>query len=213
MNSELTYEQKQEAATKANYWRQYTLDRGSRYADCRLSNYETRTDQQRTQLAALQSYAENMAEHLETGHGVTLFGPCGTGKDHLATALCRVAILKHGKRTLWVDGMTLFGSLRNSFDGDGKSETEIVRDYQRCPLLSISDPLPIMGELTPFQAGALFRILDARYSARRPTIMTVNVERDDADRRLGTAIVDRLRHSSLLLHCNWPSYRRFRVVQ
>lgn len=207
MSCSTTFEDRQAHQYKASLWNEYIRDRGRRYRSCMLANYIVTCTEQEQQIAALRSYAERMADHLAVGYGVTLFGPVGTGKDHLAAALCRTAILRHGKRTRWVDGMTLYGDLRTSFDGDGLNETEIVNQYRRCPVLAISDPLPPVGELTPFQASALFRIIDGRYSAQLPTIMTVNVAKGEAEKRLGTAIVDRLRHSSLLIHCNWPSYR------
>lgn len=202
------YDRKAAEQAKRDSWAAYVGQRGERYAKCTLANFECQTQEQRTAMASLRGYAEQLADNFRDGRGVTLFGPCGTGKDHLSAAICRLYIGRLSKRVRWVDGMTLFGDLRDSFDNAKASEGAIVAGYTRCDVLAISDPLPVLGELTAFQAGALFRIVDGRYSAMRPTILTVNVTAADAEKRLGNPIVDRLRDSSLMIHCNWQSYRK-----
>lgn len=183
--------------------------RGRRYVGCTLDSYEASASPQSLVVERLRSYVAAWADNYAAGIGVTLFGPVGTGKDHLAAAICWHAI-EQGRRVEWVDGLTLFAELRRSFDRDSRdSEDSIVRRYERAEVLAISDPLPVAGDLTDFQAGALFRIIDGRYSDMRPTIVTVNVaSSDEARRRLTPAIHDRLRGSSLCLRCEWESYRK-----
>jgi len=202
------YEKKAAMDRKSDLWGSYAALRGKRYSGCTLENYQCRCEQQRKQLAKVRGYADQLAENFQNGRGLTLFGPCGTGKDHLSAAICRQAVWQLSKRVLWVDGMRLFADLRDSFDSSKASEASIVDRYARAEVLAISDPLPIVGDISPFQSGALFRIIDARYSAMLPTIVTVNMTPADAEVRLGTAIVDRLRDSSLMIHCNWESFRK-----
>jgi hypothetical protein len=54
----------------------------------------------------------------------------------------------------------------------------------------------------------LFEVADTRNGRKRPTWTTLNVvDNAEADRRLGPAIADRLRHDAIDLECRWPSYR------
>lgn len=194
--------------------RAYIAQRGRRYANCRLSNFVTSGAGSEAKAAArdaLQGYLAEWASNYDAGYGVTLYGPVGTGKDHLAAAVCHHAI-DCGQRVEWIDGMSLFAELRRSFDRDSRdNETRIIDRYELAPVLCISDPLPVSGELSDFQASALLRIIDGRYNDMRPTITTINVSGgEEAKRRLTPAIYDRIRHMSLAVQCNWESFRRKR---
>ena len=75
-------------------------------------------------------------------------------------------------------------------------------------MLVLSDPVPPKGELSDYSESILYRIVDARYITMKPTWTTMNVASgEEADRRLGAPIVDRLRHGALCLSCDWPSFR------
>lgn len=181
-------------------------DKGARYAECRLANFHCTTDAQRRAVERLSAYCRGIADHATAGEGVFLFGPCGSGKDHLAMALSRVFILATAQPVTWVSGAMLFERLRDSFDGS-KSEGEVMRPYLRASLLWLSDPLPVRGELSQYQAEALYRLVDGRYNAKCPTIVTANIEAGGADAAFGPAIARRLRESTIQVHCNWPAYR------
>lgn len=203
--------ERERLATAARHRRAYIAQRGRRYANCRLENFDTSGNGSEAKAVASRSirgYLDNWQAHYAAGYGVTLYGPVGTGKDHFAAAICHYAI-DSGLPVEWVDGMTLFAELRRSFDRDSRdSETRIIDRYERAAVLCISDPLPVSGDLSDFQASSLLRIIDGRYNDLRLTIVTVNVAGgEEAKRRLTPAIYDRIRHTSLAIHCNWPSHR------
>jgi DNA replication protein DnaC len=139
--------------------------------------------------------------------GVLLYGPSGTGKDHLLIALAVEAIKSDVPSFEWVNGQDLFGGARDLMDSHD-SELMFVAKYSRPAVLILSDPVPIDGELTNHQANILYRIVDRRYRECRATWVTMNVkDSNDASKRIGAAIVDRLKDDALALFCNWPSYR------
>lgn len=196
----------------AHYQQLLTRSRGVRYAECTLGNFDlygphSQQEMQQVVVDSVREYCRNMATNAADGYGVFLFGPCGTGKDHLATFVARVFIQTTTDPVRWVCGAELFQNLRDSFDGK-KSEGEVLRPYVTAPMLWISDPLPVKGELSQFEASALYRLIEARYSNRRPTVMTANLGPSEADRQFGPAMARRLRETTLQLYCNWPSYRR-----
>jgi DNA replication protein DnaC len=181
--------------------------RGDRYAKCGLDNFATDGHALPTQaVATLRIYCQNITKHAAEGVGVFLFGPCGTGKDHLAMGVAKAFIQATRQQVSWASGAMLFEQLRDSFDGK-KTEGEVMGPHLKAPLLWISDPLPVRGELTQYQAEALYRLVDARYNARRPIVMTANIEPGTADLTLGPAISRRLRESMIRVHCNWPPFR------
>lgn len=188
-------------------WRRIVSSRGERYADSRLANYECRCDAQTKALSRVKDFCERLPDYHREGRGLLLFGPAGTGKDHLQVAAMRYAILKHGMNVKWVNGMDLFGTFRDAIDSS-EPETNIIKRYVDPEILAISDPLPPFGTLTEFQASMLFRIVDARYSRMRPTWATVNIkDGKEGSERLGSQILDRLKDGAVCVSCNWPSFR------
>jgi len=189
--------------------------RGARYERCTLQNYRTHTKSQQAVRDAILGFSEDMALHVKQGDGVILLGPAGTGKDHLLVGLARVAIMKcrftfSGSRrnpVQWTNGADLFASVRDAIKNE--DENRVVNGYIQDPILVISDPTPVTGAITEFQANTLYRIIDGRYSRCKPTWVSINVgSRQEAEEKLGVQVVDRLAHNSLVLQCDWPSYRR-----
>jgi DNA replication protein DnaC len=206
-----------EQREKIEAWHGFINRRGSRYADCRFANYEMRTDAMKPVLESLKEYCDNWEENLASGRNVILFGPKGAGKDHLATAMVHCLIGKRVRPIVWVNGLDMFGDFRDLMDSDDR-EAAYVDRMIRAPVLYISDPVPPViaaqdakskGALTEYQSGMLFRILDGRYSRRKPTWITANASSGaDLEARMGAQLVDRLRDDALVCHCGWESSRK-----
>lgn len=184
---------------------------GARYKDCRLNGFQfygTEEEQGRQQ-AAIKSclgLIERIATKLTDDCGMVLFGPPGTGKDHILAAMLRGAA-KVGRSVWWINGLDFFGNMRDGMDA-GTSEESTINQLATDDILAISDPLPPWGPLTAFQAQTLFRVIDRRYRQGKPIWVSMNVaDGKEAADRIGNAVVDRLRERVLTIHCNWPSYR------
>lgn len=202
-------ERQNEARARCQRWDSLVSERGSRYADTRLENFTVTDPRQCEVLERLAEYQADISARIRDGEGLILFGPKGTGKDHLAMAMARAAIAA-GRQVVWKNGMDLFGDFRDAMD-KGDPERSMVSRLVGPDVLYLSDPLPPIGPLTPFQATMVFRILDGRYNQRRPTWVTVNVSgAKELDERMGAQNGDRLRDGAMALFCDWPSYRRTR---
>lgn len=199
-----------EQGERAFRWRSLVMKLGRRYEACTLSNFEAKSDEQKAVVAALEGHCRKMRELSSDGAGVVLYGPKGTGKDHLLTSLMRAAVLRFGFTVEWCNGADLFGEWRDAIDRNG-TERDGVSRLGGPDVLAISDPLPPVGKLSEWQASMLFRVLDYRYRRQRPTWITVNVAtRQELDERMGAQLADRVVDGALTCFCNWPSHRKKR---
>jgi DNA replication protein DnaC len=187
-------------------WMELSKRRGERYDRCRIDNYVCRNEKQAEVVARLKEFIPKMRESTKNGGGILLFGPKGTGKDHLAMAMAHAAIGLNIE-VHWINGADMRGDVRDS-TRTNDLEREYVRKLSLPKILWISDPLPVAGNLTDAQQDRLFRVLDARYSRMLPTWVTVNVSsRDELEQRMGPQNADRVRDGALALYCDWPSHR------
>lgn len=204
-------QQTQLAAERSVRWRQFAEQLGPRYLGCRFSNFiisGPNAGVMEEVVLELQRYAEALPQRVEAGQGVLLFGSVGTGKDHLLSALAHVAIVQFDMRVRWIDGTAFYRQCRDRMDSRN-TEQELIERFSSPSILYFSDPLPPFGDLTPFQASALFGVIDRRYRDRKPTWFALNVtDSDEARPRLGASIVDRIRDGAVALRCNWPSFRK-----
>jgi len=172
-----------------------------------LGSYEIYDDEQIQAVAALRDYCENVEERFAAGDGLFLIGPPGTGKDHLAIAVARWAVITLGVSARWVTGPGLRGELRDGIT-DGRKEGATLSPYISADLLILSDPVAPGSRLTDFQVDAMFRIADERNRRRRPTFVTANfADDDDAEKLIGSQVLDRLSHGATRRICSWESYR------
>ena len=198
---------------RTKYCSQLIRRLGPRYAHCTFQNYEVYEQEasgrpsQSEVAAAVLDFARQLRERSRDGGGIVLFGRPGTGKDHLVAALMFWAVLRHGWTVRWMHGLRLYQDARDVVSGHG-SEKRFIEQLVNPQILVLSDPLPPRGDVTTYQAEVVQRILDHRYRFVRPTRTTMNVQDGiEAEERLATPIVDRLRHGALCLRCDWPSYR------
>lgn len=183
---------------------------GKRYADCTLDNFETTLPEQEQVRAKLREYVSDIRANVDRCRGLVLFGPAGTGKDHLLAAAAKVAICA-GIDVAWRNGRDLAGQFRDAIENNEITEAELLSDLESPEVLILSDPVPPTGRLTEYQGDVMFRLVDARYRAMKPMWVTLNVAGgSEADDRLGSQIVDRLKHDALAIFTDWPSYRKAR---
>lgn len=189
---------------------------GRAYLRCTIANYEIydrQGDSERMSQAAVRdrvmAFATELPERIKSGRAnLCLYGNVGTGKDHLATALAYHAVLRLGWRVEWANASDLYMHNRDRIDADTASEEKFLRRYTTPLVLYLSDPVPARGPTSAAQADLLLRILDRRTRDQLPTWVTLNaIDGADAEKRLASPIVDRLRQNAVCLDCMWESHR------
>lgn len=196
------------------YQRLKTLGRklGFRYAACTLENYQVYDPAQRPVLERLRAFAERMPEHLEQGGGLLLLGKPGTGKDHLLSALLKVAVAMHLFSVEWWDGGVLFDEVYYAIKSDSEDRLKkFLRELEAPHILAISDPQPPKGDLSDSQVRRIRDVIDRRYRRGVSTWITTNLDsRQNAEGLLTAPVLDRIREMSGQVYCDWPTYREKR---
>lgn len=181
---------------------------GPRYSPSRvkLDTFEVYHRDQRAVVDRLKAIAPELPERTKAGKGLVFYGTVGAGKDHLMAAMLYV-VAGHGIRAKWVNGQDVYGRFRDSMD-TGQREEEILQDLAAPAILAISDPIPAVGDPSPWNVSQLYRLLDRRYRSLRPTWASLNaLSIEQADEKLSAPVFDRLRDSAEFFRCFWPSFR------
>ncbi|MEK7848825.1 MAG: ATP-binding protein [Chloroflexota bacterium] len=104
---------------------------------------------------------------------LVLAGPSGTGKTHLAAAIAN-QLLGRGEPVLFVSVAQLLDHLRSTFSPDSPvSYDQLLPQVKAAPLLILDD---LGGHFaTPWAGDKLFQVIDHRYQARLPTVITTRL--------------------------------------
>lgn len=177
-----------------------------RLRQCTLESYEVRNDSQSKLLAMAREYAESIDQAWMECMQILLYGSYGAGKDHILSGISKVALSK-GYSVRSINGPDFRMRLRESLKDD--NERLYCQQYIDCNFLWVSDPTVEDGRLTDYQRDVLYRIVDQRWQAERPTWLSINAAtREDIEQSLGGAVVDRLVHNAKAFFCEWESGRQ-----
>jgi DNA replication protein DnaC len=116
------------------------------------------------------------------------FGGYGCGKTHLAAAIANYRIA-HGQPSLFVGVPDLLDHLRATFNPESPvSYDERFERVRTAPLLILDD----LGaqSTTPWAQEKLYQIINYRYNARLPTVITSNSRLEEIDLRLQSRFND-----------------------
>jgi len=139
--------------------------------------------------AKLRFAYEEALRYVEHPSGwLILFGGYGCGKTHLAAAIAN-RVIGRGQAALFVVVPDLLDYLRATFGPSSPvSYDERFEEVRNSPLL-ILDDLGTQSS-TPWAQEKLFQILNYRYNARLPTVITTNQRMEDIDLRIRSRMVD-----------------------
>ncbi len=117
-----------------------------------------------------------------------LQGPSGTGKTHLAAAIAN-ARLAAGHPVQFVITPDLLDYLRATYMPDSKTRYDKVFETIRTtPFLVLDDLGSHSG--TPWAEEKLFQLLNYRYNAKLPTVITTNLTLEQQDSRIRARLLD-----------------------
>lgn len=159
---------------------------------------------------AITAWADTAATDIRTAGFLVLTGPVGTGKTHQAYgALRRIAEAGPDRfEMLATTAPDMYGLLRPG--GSERGTEHELRRLSRVPLLLLDD----LGteKLSEWTEEATTRLLNERYNACLPLILTTNLPirsgNGDLASRLGERLASRLAQDATVVHLSGPDIRR-----
>lgn len=151
-------------------------------------------------------------------NGLFISGTYGTGKTHLACSIAN-QLMRGGTPVICMTMIDLLAKIKNTFDtSENATEAAMMRLYEDVPLLIIDD----MGseQATEWGITRIYSIINARYEAYMPTIVTTNYTGEELIRRMTPSYggkpgdmrnaektLDRLREMCVGIEMSWESWR------
>ena len=136
-------------------------------------------------------YRHNLKENLNTGKGLILRGPAGTGKTSLGVCLLKEA-LKIGKGCLMISMPNLLDNMLTLSKGDSVAFMSYEQKLRNVPLLLLDD-FGAEYSKSEWVAAKVESIIIDRYNRMRPIIITTNYSDSWVEGNYSQRIYDRLR--------------------
>ncbi len=156
---------------KGDIWKILRIPK--RFYHASLENYQPKSPSQYEALAECIQYSRNF--ELESGKGLSIVGPSGVGKTHLACSILKEIYLKKGIKGLFFDTRDMLSKLRYYFD-DYIKQKKLLNILLRVPILVLDD----LGSETLFDWSKEYitYILTYRYNNLKSTIITTTYSLD-----------------------------------
>lgn len=156
--------------------RQEELERKRRtcFAESNMASWTfANDDKQNAKIsAAMERYADKFAEFMKDGKGLLLYGTVGTGKTYYAACIAN-KLIDNGRKVY----MTNFARLTNQIQAKFEGRQEFIDSLNDFDLLIIDD----LGaeRKSEYMQETVFSIIDSRYRAGLPFIITTNLTADE----------------------------------
>ena len=134
--------------------------------------FETDDGQNEKASQVAKNYVANFGEMLKRGKGLLFFGDVGTGKTFYSACIVN-ALIDKGYPCM----ITNFARLVNTISGMYDGKQQYIDGLNRFDLLVIDD---LAAERdTEYMNEIVYNIIDSRYRAGLPTIITTNLSADE----------------------------------
>jgi len=175
-----------------------------RFKDCCFANYNPPNDKAKKALMSFVNY--------EFDHSLILIGGVGTGKTHLAVALCLAAV-EFGRMTILTTLSEIIREVKSSWKnkatdefGRQMTEQEVIDKYSTVNFLVIDEIGSQYG--SDSERIVISEIINNRYNSTRPTVIIGNITLSQAQEYLGERVIDRLKDGGEVIVFDWESYRK-----
>ena len=155
----------------------------NRFEMSTFENWEHRSDNRNDYILGTK-YCENWNTMYANNRGLLLYGKAGSGKTFLSFAIAN-ALYHQGKAVMAISISRLLSVIKDSFDRHGDlGEADVLNTVKDASLL-ILDDLGVEYK-TAWSYEKLYTIIDTRYRASKPTIITTNFTLDSLRENLAT---------------------------
>lgn len=178
-------EQKDREKERREYIKQLRINSlmDKKFFDCNFNNFICDAENQKYMSMAYR-YADRFYEMRKNNIGLLIYGLPGTGKSYLSFCIVN-KLLSKGVSVIACTSSKILQRVRelSSFGQEGTDS--FLNSLQRVDLLLIDD----LGaeENNSWAVSKLYEIIDARYRAEKPLIITTNLELKSLEKRLTSA--------------------------
>lgn len=172
---------------------------GVKFSERTFDSFETKPKNAEAYWAC-KEYAENLTRH--TKNGLLLAGPVGTGKTHLAAAILKAAFGR-GIPAAMVPVPKLLMEMRQAIH---TNEAKPLAEKVQNRFFLVLDDLGA-ERVTEWTQEALYLLINDRYEAELPTVVTTNCTPEQLAGQIGDRSVDRLREMCRLIVLGGKSFR------
>lgn len=157
-----------------------------RFQQHTIENY-TVNPKNRAAVATIKNFLQNFKQN--SGAGLMMVGPVGTGKTHLGVATLK-ELIKMGIPGACVTVPELLADIRQSYRDNDNHGSKLLELVKTIPVLMLDD----LGteKVSDWVQETLFVIINARYEDMLTTIVTTNFTPEDLEKRIGDRLVSRL---------------------
>lgn len=171
-----------------------------RFIQATFDFYHPQNTAQRKALKAAKDYVKDIKAHQEKGTNIIFagFGDVGTGKTYLTVCMAK-EIIKQQIGVKFINAVDLINSIKADFK---------ISKYINIPILIIDDLGKERG--TEWVCEQIYAILNARYLAEKPTIITTENSIEDLKNNYsenGKAILSRLKENFISVAMIGQDYR------
>lgn len=124
------------------------------------------------ELQKAKKYCDKFSEFKDKGKGLLLYGPCGTGKTHIAACIAN-ELIDQGVPVLFTTMAKIVNRLQSSFDG----RRELFDELRQVPLLIIDDFRAERS--TEFMQETTYEVINGRTESGLPLMVTTNLTNAD----------------------------------
>lgn len=172
------------------------------HQNCSFDNYKVECQGQLDALNQARQYVEDFDGNIAS---FIFSGTPGTGKNHLAAAICNELLLR-GKSVLIITVADIMSAMKETFSSRETSEEKLLNDLSNVDLLVI-DEIGVQNE-SRYEKVIINQIVDRRSSSKRPTGMLTNYNVEKMTNFLGERVMDRMKlGDSIFVIFDWESYR------
>lgn len=186
---------------------------GKRFRNRTFKNFIA-NEKNREAYETAKQYAKEFEKYKKDGTGLLFTGSYGTGKTHLAAAICH-ELIRNDYQPIFGTMISLLGNIKATYNDEYAKETEqqVLNKYIKCDLLIIDD----LGKEKPtdWTLEKLYYVINSRYEDCKPIVITTNYA-DKLVSRLtykdnietAEAIVSRIYEMCVGVMMTWEDYRR-----
>lgn len=170
--------------------------------DTKLLKAHFNTADQDKHIKICKRYAEKFIEVGTAPQGLLLHGSVGTGKTFAGACISNY-LTDHEKTVLVMNLGLYLIKLKTEWD---EAENDVLNYVKKCDLLIIDD----FGveKMTEFVMEKVFNLIDTRYRAEKPLIITTNLSPEEIEDKFKSRIADRIQEMCFPIRIEGESKRK-----